>query len=106
MRLGVPFIAPRELGAVGVPFGRPWLPSVRGRTGQSGAPPDSEQCAIPFLFWQSRPLQPLALVAHQIVRCGPMTVGEVHVSPFDRATDRWRGRGWHTGQSGAHWTVQ
>jgi hypothetical protein len=50
MRLGVPFIAPKELGAVGAPFGRLWLPSVCGRTGQSGAPPDSEQCVIPFLF--------------------------------------------------------
>jgi hypothetical protein len=37
MRLGVPFIAPRDLGAVGVPFGRPWLPFVRGCTGLSGA---------------------------------------------------------------------
>jgi hypothetical protein len=37
MRIGVPFIAPRDLGAVGSPFGRPWLPSVRGCTGLSGA---------------------------------------------------------------------
>jgi hypothetical protein len=37
MRLGVPFIAPRDLGAVGAPFGRLWLPSVRECTGQSGA---------------------------------------------------------------------
>jgi hypothetical protein len=37
MRLGVPFIAPRDLGAVGAPFERPWLPSVRGCTGLSGA---------------------------------------------------------------------
>jgi hypothetical protein len=36
MRLGVPFISPRGLGAVGDPFGRPWLPSVRGCTGLSG----------------------------------------------------------------------
>lgn len=42
MRLGVPFIAPSQLGAVGAPFGRQYLSSVRGRTGQSGAPPDSE----------------------------------------------------------------
>jgi hypothetical protein len=35
--LGIPFIAPRELGAVGAPFGRPLLPSVRWRTGLSGA---------------------------------------------------------------------
>jgi hypothetical protein len=37
MCLGVPFIGPRELGAVRAPFGRPWLPSVRWRTGLSGA---------------------------------------------------------------------
>jgi hypothetical protein len=37
IRLGVPFIAPRQLGAVGAPFGRQFLPSVRGRTGLSGA---------------------------------------------------------------------
>jgi hypothetical protein len=41
MRLGVPFIAPRQLGAVGGQQGRPSLPSVGWRTGQSGAPPDS-----------------------------------------------------------------
>jgi hypothetical protein len=28
MRIGVPLIAPRELGAVGPLCGRPWLPSV------------------------------------------------------------------------------
>jgi hypothetical protein len=37
MRLGVPFIAPRDLGAVGAPFGRPWLPSIRECTGLFGA---------------------------------------------------------------------
>jgi hypothetical protein len=37
MRLGVPFIALRGLGAVGAPFGRLWLPSVRGCTRLSGA---------------------------------------------------------------------
>jgi hypothetical protein len=40
MRLGVPFIAPRQLGAVGSLFGRQFLPSVGWRTGQFGAPPD------------------------------------------------------------------
>jgi hypothetical protein len=40
MRLGVPFIAPRQLGAVGSNLGRQFLPSVGWRTGQSGAPPD------------------------------------------------------------------
>jgi hypothetical protein len=38
MRLGVSFIARRQLGAVGSPFGRQFLPSVGWRTGQSGAP--------------------------------------------------------------------
>jgi hypothetical protein len=37
MCLGVPYIAPRQLGAVGAPFGRPLLPSVRGCAGLSGA---------------------------------------------------------------------
>nr|ACN25838.1 unknown [Zea mays] len=37
MRLGVPFIAPRQLGAVENTSGRLSLPSVVGRTGQSGA---------------------------------------------------------------------
>jgi hypothetical protein len=40
MCLGVPFIAPRQLGAVGGNLGRQFLPSVGWRTGQSGAPPD------------------------------------------------------------------
>jgi hypothetical protein len=37
MRIGVPFIAPRQLGAVKSKSGRPSLPSVVGCTGQSGA---------------------------------------------------------------------
>jgi hypothetical protein len=40
MRLGVPFIALRQLGAIGSPFGRQFLPFVGWHTGQSGAPPD------------------------------------------------------------------
>ena len=35
MRLGVPFIAPRQLGAVGGQQGRLSLPSIGWRTGQS-----------------------------------------------------------------------
>jgi hypothetical protein len=41
MRLGVPFIAPRQLGAVGDPLGRLSLTSVEWHTGLSGAPPNS-----------------------------------------------------------------
>jgi hypothetical protein len=40
MRLGVPFIAPRQLGAVESNPGRQFLPSVGWRTGQSDVPPD------------------------------------------------------------------
>jgi hypothetical protein len=46
MRLGVPFIAPRQLGAVEDNHGRLILPSVMWCTGQSGAPPDSH-CSCP-----------------------------------------------------------
>jgi hypothetical protein len=41
MRLGVPFIALSQLGAVGDKLGRSSLPSVEWCIGQSGAPPDS-----------------------------------------------------------------
>jgi hypothetical protein len=41
MRLGVPFIAPRQLGVVGGQQGKPKFPSVGWHTGQSGAPLDS-----------------------------------------------------------------
>jgi hypothetical protein len=37
MRLGVSFVAPRDLGADEAQFGRLWLPSVRGCTGLSSA---------------------------------------------------------------------
>jgi hypothetical protein len=37
MRLGVFFIALRDLGAVGTLFGKPWLSSVRGCTELSSA---------------------------------------------------------------------
>jgi hypothetical protein len=40
MRLGVPFIALRQLGAVGGNLRRQFLPSVGWRTGQPGAPLD------------------------------------------------------------------
>jgi hypothetical protein len=45
IHLGVPFIAPRQLGAVGDEQGRLSLPSVEWRTGQSGAPPDNH-CSL------------------------------------------------------------
>jgi hypothetical protein len=45
MRLGVPFIALRQLGAIGVIPGRQFLPFVGWRTGQSGVPPD-RHCSV------------------------------------------------------------
>jgi hypothetical protein len=87
MRLGVPFIAPRQLRAVGCQQGRLSLPSVGWHTGQFGAPPDSPvhhrtatvhvQCAISFLFWRRRPLQ---------IR-GSWRTGHCPVP----SADRWRG---------------
>jgi hypothetical protein len=53
MRLGVPFIAPRQLGAVESIPGRQFLPSVAWRTGQSGAPPDTVQCGFLSFFGEA-----------------------------------------------------
>jgi hypothetical protein len=111
MRLGVPFIASRQLGAIGGILGRLILPSVGWRTGQSGAPPDSPcSCPVrdllPFLahptvadLWQlaHRTLSG----AHRTVRCPLLTVGAGHASPADLAADRCAGSRWLTGQSGA-----
>jgi hypothetical protein len=111
MRLGVPFIAPRQLGAVGDQQGRPSLPSVEWCTGQSGAPPDSH-CRrsgadlLPFLAQTTvAPSGQLAhrtlSGAHRTVRCPLPTVGAGHASPADCAADRYTGDRWLTVQSGA-----
>jgi hypothetical protein len=54
MRLGIPFIALRQLGVVGDQQGRLRLPSVGWRTGLSGAV--DSPVRISFLFWRCRPL--------------------------------------------------
>jgi hypothetical protein len=104
MCLGVPFIAPRQLGAVGANLGRLKLPSVGWRTGQSGVPPDSYcSCPVP----DSLPNRAQSTVAdwwqlaHRIVRCPLPTVGASHASPADLAADRCAGGRWLTGHSGA-----
>jgi hypothetical protein len=103
VRLGVPFIAPRQLGAVGGQQGRLSLPSVGWRTGQSSASPDSH-CSCPV-----RDLLPILAhttvadswqLAHRTVRCPLPTVGASHASPADCAGDRSAGGRWLTGQSG------
>jgi hypothetical protein len=102
MRLGVPFIAPRQLGAVGDNLGRQFLPSVEWCTGKSDAPPDNH-CSSPvhdLLPNQAHPIvAPWGWLAHQTqsgahrtVRCIQPTIGAVRVSPADCAADRWRWR--------------
>src|SRR5688572_19321176 len=111
MRLGVPFIAPRQLGAIESNPGRQFLPSVGWRTGQSGVPPD-KHCSLsgadcfPNLAQPTvEDLEPLAhrtlSGAHRIVRCPHQTVGSAtRHARIARLTvgsaDRWL-----TGQSGA-----
>src|SRR5690349_20406666 len=90
MRLGVPFIAPRQLGAVESISRRQSLPSVAWRTGQSGAPPDTVRCGSLSLFGEANhcifravgaPDSPVPL----------LTVGSCHTSRTDSAADRWPG---------------
>jgi hypothetical protein len=104
MRLGVPFIAPRQLGAVGGILGRLFLPSVGWCTGQSGAPPDNH-CSRPVRDSLPNLVQPtvadLWQLAHRTVRCPLPTVGAGHASPTDLAADRCADGRWLTEQSGA-----
>jgi hypothetical protein len=78
MCLGLPFIAPRQLGAVGGQQGRSSLPSLEWRTEQSDAPPDnhcrqSGADLLPFLAQTT--VATLGQLAHRTVRCPLPTVG-------------------------------
>jgi hypothetical protein len=110
MRLGVPFIALRQLGAVGGQQGKLSLPSVGWRNGQSGAPPDSH-CSCPVrdllpILAQTTVADSWQLAhrtlsgAQRTVRCPLPTVGAGHASPADCAADRCASDRWLTGQSG------
>jgi hypothetical protein len=122
MRLGVPFIAPRQLGAVGDQVGRHFLPSVEWCTGQSGAPPDNHYSCpmrelLPHLAQPT--VAPPSPLAHRTLRCDQPTIGRKHRwltrqsgappnSPvnfshftFFISQDRRVRHGWLTGQSGA-----
>jgi hypothetical protein len=104
MRLGVPFIAPRQLGAVKDNLGRLILPSVVWCTGQSGAPPDSH-CSCPMHDCLPNKAQSTVAasgpMAHRTVRCPLSTVGAGHTSPTNCVVDRCAGDRWLTGQYGA-----
>jgi hypothetical protein len=105
MRLGVPFIAPRQLGVVGVNQGRQFLPSVGWRTGQSGVPPDMH-CSVSGADCFPKLAQPtvedLEPLAHRTVWCPHQTVGSATrhariARPAVGATDRWLTDLWLTG---------
>jgi hypothetical protein len=101
MRLGVPFIAPRQLGADESIPGRQFLPSVAWRTEQSGAPLDTVRCGFLSCFGAADRWRFGAVGAPNTVRCSPDSpvlpsdrwLG--HASRADYAADRWL-----TGQSG------
>jgi hypothetical protein len=109
MRLVVPFIAPRQLGAVGGQQGKLSLPSVGWCTGQSGAPPDNH-CSMSGAdlfsnFGAADRCRFVAVGAPDTVWCTPdspmplPTVGAGHASPADRTADRCAGGRWLTRQS-------
>jgi hypothetical protein len=97
MRLGAPFIAPRQLGAVESIPGRQFLPSVAWSTGQSGAPPDTVWCGFLSLFGEADRYRFRAVGAPDTVRCTPDNpvppcdrwLG--HVSRAESSADRWPG---------------
>jgi hypothetical protein len=99
MCLGVHFIAPRQLEAVGDQLGRHFLPSIEWCTGQSGAPPDTHcSCSVRDLlpYRAQLTVAPRGWLAHQTlsgayrtVQCTQPTVGASHVLRADRANDRW-----------------
>jgi hypothetical protein len=107
MRLGVPFIAPRQLGAVETILGRQFLPSVAWCTRQSGAPPDTVRCRFLSFFGEADRWRFRAVGAPDTVRCTPdspvplLTVG----SATRRARITWPTVDWAdcwlTGQSDA-----
>ena len=95
MRLGVPFIVPRQLGAVESNLGRQFLPSVVWRTGQSGAHWTLSGARFLSLNGEADRWQPESRWRTGHVRCTPDSpvppssrwLG--HVSRADRAADRW-----------------
>jgi hypothetical protein len=93
MRLGVSFIALRQLGAVGRILGRQFLPSVgcgcpvvhrtvRWRTGQSGAPPDIH-CSLSGADLLPKMAQPTVAELRQLAH---RPLSGASCRPLERAT--------------------
>jgi hypothetical protein len=90
MHLGVSFIAPRQLGAVGGQQGRQKFPSVRWCTGQFRAPPDnhcsmSSADLLPNLVQTT--VATLGWLAHRTLSGAHRTV-QCPSRPLARATRR------------------
>jgi hypothetical protein len=111
MRLGVPFIAPRQLGAVGGNLGRLILPSVGWCTGQSGAPSDNH-CSCPVCDLLPILAQPTIVDswwlahrtlsdAHRTVRCPCCPLARAMRRPRIARSTVGAVDHWLTGQSGA-----
>jgi hypothetical protein len=111
MRLGVPFIALRQLGAVESNPGRQFLPSIGWRTGQSGAPPDRHcslsgaDCFHVLAQPTVEDLEPLAhrtlSGAHRTVRCPLLTIGSATRHARIARSTVGAADSWLTRQSGA-----
>jgi hypothetical protein len=91
MRLGVPFIALRQLGAIESIPGRQFLPSVAWHTGQSGAPPDTVRCGFLSCFG-----------AADRWRFGAVGAPDSPVPPLDR----WAGHASHADCAADHWLTE
>jgi hypothetical protein len=107
MRLGVPFIAPRQLGAVESNPGRQILPSVDWCTEQSGAPLDTVRCRFLSCSGAADRWR-FGAVGAPDSPVPPSDRWPSHASRVDCASDRWLGRPLAhrtvrctTGQSGA-----
>jgi hypothetical protein len=106
MRLGVPFIAPRQLGAVGDQLRRPNLPSVGWCTEQSGAPPDSHcSCPVrdPLPYLAHLTIGPRGRLVHRTGQSGVPNRLLLRATRRPRIARSTVGAGdrWLTGQSGA-----
>jgi hypothetical protein len=100
MRLGVPFIAPRQLGAIESIPGRQFLPSVDWRTGQSGA--DFFPVLAQPTVGDSEPLAHRTLSgAHRTVWCPLLTVGSAMCRARITRPTVGPADCWLIGQSGA-----